>query len=220
MAAEYDEKITTTIPNYEFFHSETIDLVKTIHPLPEKWLDTGCGTGTLLLAAHPCFKHTKFTLADPSHEMLLIVKDKLCDHADWEVEVMDPVSSQGIKLPDGEFDVITAIQSHHYLDAEGRQAATGNCFRMLKNGGVYVTFENIKPISEMGVRLGLDRWMTFQISRGKSAEEALKHADRFGKEYFPITIENHLNLLRKVGFSCVEILWTSYMQAGFYAIKG
>lgn len=34
-----------------------------------------------------------------------------------------------------------------------------------------------------------------------------------------ITIEEHLTLLRNSGFRVVEILWRSYLQAGFYCIK-
>jgi hypothetical protein len=35
MACEYDEKIKATMPNYKFFHSETIDILKTINPIPK-----------------------------------------------------------------------------------------------------------------------------------------------------------------------------------------
>lgn len=218
MAVEYDEKVRATIPNYEFFHSETIDLVKAINQVPEKWLDTGCGTGTFAMFARKAFKSTEFVLADPSIEMLAIAQEKLKTDC-IEAEVLEPVTSQDIMQPDKDFDVITAIQAHHYLDREGRKAANENCFRMLKAGGVYVTFENIRPLSEAGISIGLVRWKKFQISQGKRVEEAENHASRFGKEYFPITIEEHLELLKKAGFSTAEVFWLSYMQAGFYAIK-
>jgi tRNA (cmo5U34)-methyltransferase len=53
----------------------------------------------------------------------------------------------------------------------------------------------------------------------KNFSEAEKNADRFGKEYFSVTIVEHLELLRGAGFYTVEIFWVSYMQAGFYAVK-
>ena len=55
------------------------------------------------------------------------------------------------------------------------------------------------------------------MERGKSA--AASHIKRFGVEYFPVSIEEHLSLLRETGFKSVELLWFSYLQAGFYAIK-
>ena len=220
MANEYDEKIRETIPYYDAFHLETIDLVKSINAIPEKWLDTGCGTGNFISSAAKAFKGTKFVLADPSKDMLDIARQKISGAGCTELELLYPVPSGGIELPEEEFEVITAIQCHHYLDVEGRKEAIQNCFRMLKCNGVFITFENIRPLSQVGTLIGLDRWKQFQTSKGKSDEEAEKHIGRFDKEYFPITIEEHLELLKEVGFSFVEVFWYSYMQAGFYAIKG
>ncbi|MCX8131530.1 MAG: class I SAM-dependent methyltransferase [Clostridia bacterium] len=219
MASEYDEKINATIPYYNLFHSETIDLVKTIDPMPAIWLDTGCGTGTFGVSACEIFKNTRFVLADPSNEMLAIAKGKITKTGDFRIEVLEAASTQDIRLPDKSFDIITAIQAHHYMDREVRKTATENCFRMLKSGGTYITFENIRPFSETGSKVGLERWKRFQLKEGKSLAEAEKHAARFGQEYFPITIEEHLRLLKEAGFSTVEVFWVSYMQAGFYALK-
>ena len=217
-AGEYDGKIRATIPN-ERFHSETIDLVKSIKPLPEKWLDTGCGTGAFVVSALDDFKSTRFVLSDPSKEMLEIAREKLSHEGNNMIEILGPVSSQDLRLPDEGIDVITAIQAHHYLDQDGRRAAVENCFRMLRAGGIFITYENISPFTSSGIRVGLDRWKRFQIALGKGMEEAEKHVNRFGQDYYPITIEEHLGLLKEAGFSVVEILWVSYMQAGFYAIK-
>ncbi len=218
-AVEYDEKIRATVPNYEYFHSETIDLVKAINPMPERWLDTGCGTGTFGILASEVFSSTKFVLADPSAGMLEIVRAKVSETDSIRIKLVQPVSTQDICGLIDYFDVITAIQAHHYLEGETRRTATENCFRMLKDKGVYITFENIRPFSDTGIKLGLERWKRFQVSKGKGVEEAEKHVDRFGKEYFPITVEEHLKLLKETGFSAVEVFWISYMQAGFYAIK-
>ena len=45
------------------------------------------------------------------------------------------------------------------------------------------------------------------------------HIERRGVEVFPITNAQHLELLKKCGFRSVNVLWTSYLQAGFWAIK-
>lgn len=71
-AAEFDEKIIASIPFYDLFHRQSIDLVRSIDKSPRKWLDTGCGTGNLYLCAKKCFPNTEFTLADPSEEMLAV----------------------------------------------------------------------------------------------------------------------------------------------------
>ncbi|MDP4183416.1 MAG: class I SAM-dependent methyltransferase [Bacillota bacterium] len=219
MADEYDKKIKGTIPNYDLLHSETINLVKSINPNPKIWLDTGCGTGNFLLLASRTFSATEFALADPSNPMIEIAKEKLSEFGAIKVKTIEKASTQDITIEDNCFDVITAIQAHHYLDRDGRKTATENCYRMLKTGGVFVAFENIRPLTDEGVRIGKNRWKKFQMESGKTEEEAQKHVDRFGIEFFPITIIEYIELLRKTGFSSVELFWYSYMQAGFYAIK-
>ena len=100
-----------------------------------------------------------------------------------------------------------------------RLAATRKCYELLKPGGLYITFENIRPLTAAGTEIGKTNWKNFQIAAGKTADEAENHIQRFGVEYFPITVEEHLALLRGCGFKVVELLWYSYMQAGFYCIK-
>ncbi len=42
---------------------------------------------------------------------------------------------------------------------------------------------------------------------------------KYGTEYFPLTVEAHLELMRQCGFQTVEVIWMSYMQAGFMGVK-
>ena len=216
MSNEYDDKIGKTIPFHSEFHQAAVGLVLSVNPVPKTWLDTGCGTGALYLAAHQKMPGIAFTLADPSSQMLDIAKEKLKDKKNITFVQSD---SQGIDLGDDTFDVITAIQCHHYSDRGSRKDAIDNCFRMLRPNGIFVTFENILPLSETGIEIALRRWGSFQTGCGKSPQEVEDHLKRFNKEYFPITILEHIDLLKGAGFAVVEILWASYMQAGFYAIK-
>ncbi len=217
MAGEYDNKIEQTIPCYKFFHEQALDLVRIYNDKPKNWLDTGCGTGTMAGKILSWFPDIRLVLADPSKDMIDITRNKL--GGDQKQISIIASASQDLVEAEHSFDVITAIMCHHYLDSAMRATATENCYRMLSKGGIYITFENICPAGEMGIKLGLQRWNNFQMESGKSEEEAASHIARYGKEYYPVTIEEHLQLLRKTGFTCVELLWASYMQAGFYAIK-
>jgi Methylase involved in ubiquinone/menaquinone biosynthesis len=214
-STQYDEKIVKTLPFYAQFHQSVIDIVRYCGaPTAGRWLDTGCGTGAVYLAARESFPEMKFVLADPSDGMLDVAKTKIGDSAEFVLG-----ASQELDFEEGTFDVITAIQSHHYLDKDTRRAAVSNCYRMLKPRGLFIVFENILPMSEFGEEVGLSRWKEFQISGGILPEDAEKHIARHKTECFPITISEHIELLNEVGFGCAEVLWASYMQAGFYAVK-
>jgi tRNA (cmo5U34)-methyltransferase len=219
-SSAYDQQIRATIPYYDNFHRETINLVRAAVPEPESWLDTGCGTGSLIQSAVSAFPVTTFYLADPSPEMLAEAKKKLLPQYGSRVRFLEAAPTQNlISSENPTFDVVTAIQAHHYLDEAGRENATRNVFNLLKPGGLYVTFENIRPATEEGIAIGKSNWGNFQQAAGKSPEAVINHLQRFGVEYLPITVEAHLRLLREAGFKTVEIFWLSYMQAGFYGVK-
>lgn len=216
----YDKNVRQTIPFYELFHTETIDLVKSLKPAVKTWLDTGCGTGYLVENAFEHFPDTFFILADPSEAMLTNTKKRLQKIPAENIRFLDSVPSENLcgKL-DIQPDVITAIMCHHYLNGENRLDATGVCFDLLAPKGLYITFENIRPSHEESIQSYLERWGRYQISQGKSHDVVEEHLKRFDKAYFPITVDEHLALLNKCGFRIAELFWYSQMQAGFYAIK-
>ncbi len=203
------------------FGQQTIALVESAISNPELWVDTGCGTGALVEKAHFEFPDTRFVLADPSEKMLLQAKKRLAPHLPKQnIAFLEPVDSQGLTARIKEkADVVTAIQCHHYLKKEERATAVRACYEVLKEGGLFVTFENVRPETPEGVKIGLELWREFQLSQGRGKEEVETHLKRFDAEYFPITVKEHLELLKNSGFQTVELFWYSCMQAGFYAIK-
>lgn len=210
----YDKNIVSTLPYYREYHNQIIDLVKAIGIKDIEWLDTGCGTGTLASRVFESRDDVRFTLCDPSEQMLEIAKNKL---AGRDIRTFT-VPSQMMTF-DSEFDVVTAVQSHHYLKPDERRQAVANCFRALKDKGVFVTFENIRMTTETSDKVALKRWEKFLSDNLKDPDIVKMHINRRGVEVFPITIEEHIKLLREAGFKSVDVLWTSYLQAGFWAMK-
>ena len=96
---------------------------------------------------------------------------------------------------------------------------TRSLYELLAPTGLYITFENIRPTSPHATQLALEQWRIFQESQGRSPAMVQAHLERFDRDYFPITIQDHIQLLQDCGFAEAHLLWTSYMQAGFYALK-
>ena len=210
----YDKNIVSTLPYYREYHNQIIDLVKAMGKKDITWLDTGCGTGTLASRVLDGRDDVKFTLCDPSEQMLEIAQNKL---KGYDIKVFNTASQ--MMTFDSEFDVVTAVQSHHYLKPDERKIAVDNCFRALKSNGVFITFENIRMTTESSDKIALKRWEDFLSDNLKDPDIVKMHIDRRGVEVFPITVEEHIRLLREAGFKSVDVLWTSYLQAGFWAIK-
>lgn len=211
----YDANIINTLPYYTEYHNQIMDLVRAMGLKDISWLDTGCGTGTLANRVLAERDDVRFTLCDPSEQMLERAKEKLQGR---DIRFFN-VQSQDLTF-ESEFDVVTAVQCHHYLKPDARRTAVENCCRALKDNGVFVTFENIKMTTDESDAITLKRWENFLSDHLGDPEKVAHHINRRGVEVFPITIEEHIRLLRECGFRSVDVLWTSYLQAGFWAVKG
>lgn len=213
---QYDENVRKVIPLYDEIYEQIFSVIKEYYSgKPLAVLDTSCGTGHFGEMALKRLNLSELVLCDPSEKMLADTREKLKNQA-CEFRC---VGSEKLDF-ENRFDVVTAIQSHHYFDRATRETAVKNCFKALKPGGIFICFENTAPFSERGKDLLLKRVEVFGLAAGRTPEEVKSHSARYNREYFPITVKEHLELLEKTGFSVTELVWHSYMQSGFYAIKG
>jgi tRNA (cmo5U34)-methyltransferase len=191
-----------------------IDVALASRPSPVRWLDTGCGPAALaLLARSRCA--AEFTLADPSAAMLEIARGR---HPDLSPEHFLQVPSEELpELPP--FDVVTAIQCHHYGDEAARRRSVARCFARLAPGGAFVVTENVRAETEAGHAVQRARWADWQGRQGRDAPAVQAVLAREGTKFFPIRVSQHLRLLEEAGFSVVELFWRAYGQAGFLARK-
>jgi len=215
-AAEYDVQVRRTIPFYDVMHELVLSLAAAWGRPIRDWLDTGCGTGGLAENVLSIFPDVHMVLADPSEAM--IEEAALRFSGDPRVRILRPVGTGDLgAYLQGKFDIITAVQCHHYLQPDERLAALRVCRDLLVPGGMLLTFENIKPLTQEGLSLGFGFWGGFQRMAGKSDSEIARHRDRFGNEYFPVSVDDHRQVLQQAGFRAIEPVWLSVMQAGFAA---
>lgn len=213
-AKEYDKQIRQALPYYEEFFKQAVGIASAFGKKGLSWLDVGCGTGRMAETAIGQLNISRFVFCDSSAEMIDIAKHK------FPLPIAEFISEPIQRLAyTNEFDVVTSIQVNHYFNWEERITAIKNCYRALKKGGIFITFENFAPFSAQGKNIALNRWKEYQIQNGKSLQESQKHIERYGIGYFPITISEQLEILKQCGFQTVEVIWVSYMQVGFLGIK-
>lgn len=175
-SSNYDPEVVKTIPYYTTFHDETINFIRAYNCNPINWLDTGCGTGTFASKIIDNFRLSELVLADPSVEMLEIARSKLPNSRAIRFINSDTLS---LNLEDNHFQVITAIQSHHYLQMAERERTTKRCFNLVQSKGVFITFENTRPFNDSCIDVINSYWRQFQAVQGKTTDQVKKHFDRF-----------------------------------------
>lgn len=173
--SEYDRKITSTVPYYSEFHKQVTQTVKAFGYSSLSWLDVGCGTGTMAKLAIESFNIERLVLCDKSSEMISAAKFRLGGESPAEF-INSSVAELKFK---SEFDIVTSILVNHYLSDNERSIAVKNCFDALKKGGLMITFENIATNSDILESVYLKRWKDYQISQGKTENDAQKHTERY-----------------------------------------
>ncbi len=211
--SDFDRYIQTTLPYVHDFYQQTLSMIREYGNTEGKLLDLGCGTGMLEKLLRDAFPNISLEGIDPSPEMLHIAEQKQIADV-----VFRPGTSQELQA-EKEYDIITAIEVHHFLQPSERKQVVANIYRALNDGGIYICFENIIPADEDLKEHELNRWQGFQTAAGKTEEEAILHRKRCGIFYFPITVEEHIGLLKDAGFRNVYVFWRSYMQMGIMGIR-
>ena len=209
---DFEKGMMCRIAGYEQLRIAVDDAVVSRIASPSSWLDTGCGTGgsiRLSVERHP---GTRFTLADPSEDNLAKAKETIgaYGYAAGPTHLLD--------FPDSSFDAITSILSHHYYsDREQKRKAVSNCFRMLREGGVYVTVEHtVHP----GEQDSYDReWASYMRGRGLPEDRIEEMFERRDTVYFPMSEDELKALILSCGFSEAEVFWRSCSDVGIVAVK-
>lgn len=213
-STEYDRKIKQTLPYYDELYEQVIELVKLFNHNTVRWLDIGCGTGKMGSIAFENIELERFVFCDSSDKMIRIAKERFkCHNAEFSICDIKKLAYAN------EFNVITAIQVNHYLHIDERKIVLQNVYEALENNGLFISFENFAPFTDLGKTVYLEKWKRYQMKQGKNLEECESHIKRYGKDYFPISISENIELMQNCGFKAVEILWLSNMQVGLWGIK-
>lgn len=172
-----------------------------------KLLDLGCGTGLELDEIFRVNPSVQVTGIDLAEKMLEKLKQK---HSDRENQ-LKLIITDYFKYEFGKevFDVALTAQTLHHFSYEEKTALYKKIRESLKPSGFYVEADYIAPTQEIE-----DFHFTEKkrIYTEQGLKEGLYHYDT------PCTVENQVRLLKKAGFSNIEIVWQkenfAIMKAG------
>lgn len=182
-------------------------------------LDIGCGAGnnTLRLLAE-YGRDIDCDLNDLSAPMLAAARERVSENTQGKVRVLEG-DFRELELDAGGYDVILAAAVlHHLRDDRDWEQAFRKIHSLLRPGGSFwvtdLVSHEIPAVDEMMWR----RYADYLIGQGGKAyqEEVFAYIDI---EDSPRSVTYQLELLKKVGFSKVEILHKNSSFAAFGAIK-
>ena len=214
MQTDLERGMAKRIVRYQELMGKVSDLLYDHDENPHIWLDTGCGTGGLIRANIDRFPKTQFVLSDPSSDNIAIAKESM--HGEQRCLYVTKPTHE-LNFGDSTLDAVTAMFCHHYYsDIEEKKKAIGNCFRMLKKGGIYITAEHVR---HEDTERNDAEWIAYMKDAGLPEEFAKEMVSRRDKEYFPLTESAHVELLKECGFTDIRVFWSTCSDIGFVGLK-
>ncbi|OXA93264.1 class I SAM-dependent methyltransferase [Flavobacterium hercynium] len=191
---------------------------KRIVPHATNVLDIGCGAGNYTLMMLSKVPNLNCTLVDLSLPMLIRAYERISVKTSGQVSALQG-DIREVSLPENHFDIILAgAVLHHLRDDEDWEATFAKIFKLLKPGGCLMISDLVTQDTDL---LNEYIWQRYgEYLEGIGGEEyRQKVLDYIEKEDTPRSINYQLDLMKKVGFSKVEILHKNMCFGAFGGIK-
>lgn len=191
---------------------------KRIVPHATNVLDIGCGAGNYTLMMLSKVPNLNCTLVDLSLLMLNRANERILAKTNGKVEVKQG-DIREVELPENHFDIILAgAVLHHLRDDEDWETTFTKIFRLLKPGGCLMISDLVTQDTDLLNEYTWQRYGEYLEGIG-GVEYRQKVLDYIEKEDTPRSINYQLDLMKKVGFSKVEILHKNMCFGAFGGIK-
>ena len=191
---------------------------KAIKPNATTVLDLGCGAGNYTLKMLSKVPNLECVLVDLSPNMLERAKQRVSEATTAKVETIQG-DIREIELPKNHFDIILAgAVLHHLREDADWEFVFKKLYDSLTRGGCLLISDLLVQDHEGVNKIIWDRYGTYlQQHGGKDYQQ--KVFDYIEKEDSPRSMSFQLELMKKVGFSSVEILHKNACFGAFGGIK-
>ncbi|MBL0355603.1 MAG: class I SAM-dependent methyltransferase [Chitinophagaceae bacterium] len=191
---------------------------KRIIPAASTLLDIGCGAGNYTLMMLSKIPNLHCTLVDLSKPMLDKAYERVSQVTSNKVQVIQG-DIRSIELPNNHFDIILAgAVLHHLRDDADWETTFTKLYQLLKPGGCLMISDLITQDTEVLNKYTWEKYGNYLENTG-GKEYRKKVLDYIAKEDSPRSLNYQLDLMKRVGFSKVEILHKNLCFAAFGGIK-
>lgn len=194
------------------------DAAKYINPGARELLDIGCGAGNYSLKMLSKVPDLNCTLNDLSMPMLEKAKERVSLQTKGNVTIIQD-DMRNLNLQNDHFDIVLAAATlHHLRDDFDWEMVFTKVYRALKPGGSFWISDLITHDSELINAMFHDQFKAHLETLG-GPEYRQKVLDYIAYEDTPRSLNYQLALLKRVGFTQVEVLHKNSYFAAFGGVK-
>lgn len=194
------------------------EAAKYANPNAKNLLDIGCGAGNYTLKMLSKIPNLNCVLNDLSLPMLQRAKERVGPKTKGTVSLIQD-DMRNLELADGKFDIVLAAATLHHLRGDSDwELMFAKIYKALKPGGSFWISDLITHDSELITELFRDKYMAYLDTLG-GPEYTQKVVTYVAYEDSPRSLNYQLDLLKRTGFSNIEVLHKNSCFAAFGGIK-
>ena len=193
-------------------------IAASVCPNAKSVLDLGCGAGNFTLKLLDLIPDLDCTLVDLSLPMLDKAKERIAKVSQGKISTIQ-TDFLNLQLPAETFDiVVTGAAMHHLRTDEEWETVFTKIFTSLKKGGCFWISDLILHDNPAINQLMWKRYANYLEGIGGKAyqENIFAYID---KEDTPRSVMYQLDLMKKIGFSTVDVLHKNSCFSVFGGIK-
>ena len=193
-------------------------IAASVCPNAKSVLDLGCGAGNFTLKLLDLIPNLGCTLVDLSLPMLDKAKERISKVSQGKISTVQ-TDFLNLQLPAETFDiVVTGAAMHHLSTDEEWETVFTKIYKSLKKGGCFWISDLIMHDNPAINQLMWSRYADYLEGIGGKAyqENVFAYID---KEDTPRSVMYQLDLMKKIGFSTVDVLHKNSCFSVFGGIK-
>ena len=217
VAALYSQRDPVWLPEFRQMFALVPELLKSRLKAGSLILDVGAGTGNLTRTVLEAIPGVKCVLMDFSANMLSAVPLVLKGFEGcFETQVADFIDADyGAALYDA---IISSFAIHHCRGEAEYGALYQKLAKALKPDGIFVCCDVVAGADEALSQLNEKGWRDFLRTQGLEVAEVERILSNYHVEDSPLDLPSHLQLLKKAGFTTMDVVWKRNNFAVYVAI--
>jgi len=217
-ASAYSQRDPIWMPEFRQMIGMIPALLRSRLPAHALILDLGAGTGNLSRSVLEALPDVKMVLMDFSENMLSEVPNVLADFPGrYEIFRDDFIEADfGLSRYDA---VISSFAIHHCRGEKEYRRLYGRLFKALQPGGIFVCCDVVAGADEQLTQLNEDGWRSLLKNENLVEKDIERILANHHIEDSPLDLGSHLCLLKKAGFSVVDVVWKRINFAVYTAIR-
>ena len=212
-AFEYDDWICKVCPSYAL----AIDVVLSLCPRKTRYvLDLGCGTGTIGEAVCGKYPQAHVTLVDISPNMIARAREKLHHYAERTRFFEKDITRFRSQYT---FDIVISSLAIHHLSLKKKEYLFEEVLKQLVPGGYFFIIEQVVGATSHCERVYRNKWVETMRAAGLRNAEIEEVLQRKEDHDQCLTVWEQLNMLKKTGFTGIDVFFKDYSIVVFGAQK-